>query len=195
MRECHNCPPIAQLREAIRNDCQGSIQDPSAFAKILPLRLLNTDAVSTLAFAREQGYVPAGRITSLFWEIETLRDIYLPTRLHNHRSSLEVSFRNRSYHACETVESYFMQQFYRNLSKREPISSAIWLHDGIWVNQEVSDDAIRLAEAEALGKVFPGISEQGPILKWKLLLKKDCNLNLQKENFKSTFEKADAPFA
>ncbi len=158
-------PTIAQLREAIRNDCQGTIQDPSAFAKILPLRMLNTDAVSTLAFAREQGYVPAGHITSLFWEIETLRDIHPPTILHDHRSSLGVSFRNRSYHACETVESYFMQQFYRNLSKREQISSAIWLHDGIWVNQEVSEDAIRLAEAEALCKVFPGISEQGPILK------------------------------
>ena len=35
----------------------------------------------------------------------------------------------------------------------------------MWVNQEVSDDAIPLAEAKALGKVFPGIPEQGPILK------------------------------
>ena len=30
------------------------------------------------------------------------------------------------------------------------------LHDGMWVNQEVSDSAIRIAETEALNTVFPG---------------------------------------
>ncbi len=158
-------PPIAQLREAIRNDCRGAIQDSSAFAKLLPLRLLNTNVARTLAFAKEQGYIPAGHLTSLFWEIETLRNHFLPAVLHKHRSGLEVCFRNRNYHACETVESRVMQQFYCNLSKREPISSAIWLHDGMWVNHEVSDDAIRLAETETLRNVFSGFSEQEPIFK------------------------------
>ena len=85
--------------------------------------------------------------------------------LQKYRSGLEVSFRNRSYHACETIESHVMQQFYRNLSQRVQISSAIWLHDGMWIIHEVSDDAIRLAEAESLRHVFPGIEEQEPILK------------------------------
>ena len=58
-----------------------------------------------------------------------------------------------------------MRNFYRSLSKREQISSAIWLHDGIWVNQEVSDDAIRLAEAEALRSVFPGFRQCAPIFR------------------------------
>ena len=53
-------PPIAQLREAIRTECQSTMQDPNAFAKLLPLRLLNTNAGSTLAFAKEQGYIPGG---------------------------------------------------------------------------------------------------------------------------------------
>ena len=158
-------PPIAQLREAIRTECQGTVQDPNAFAKHLPLRLLNTNAGSTLAFAKEQGYIPGGRLSALFWEIENLRDHYLPAMLQKYRSGLEVSFRNRSYHACETIESHVMQQFYSNLSKRVQISSAIWLRDGMWINHEVSDDAIRLAEAESLRHVFPGIEEQEPIFK------------------------------
>ena len=53
-------PPIAQLREAIMAESQAIVQDPHAFAKHLPLRLLNTNASSTLAFAHEQGYIPGG---------------------------------------------------------------------------------------------------------------------------------------
>ena len=153
-------PPIAQLREVI-----SSMDDPCSFAKILPLRLLNTGAERTLAYAREKGYVPANYIVSLFWEIETLRDIHLPKILDTHRTDPGVSFRNRNYHACETVESQFMHNFYRSPGKREQISSAIWLHDEIWVNQEVSDDAIRLAEAEALRSVFPGFRQCAPIFR------------------------------
>ena len=53
-------PPIAQIREAIIAECQGIVQDPQALAKHLPLRLLNTNASGTLAFAHEQGYIPGG---------------------------------------------------------------------------------------------------------------------------------------
>ena len=35
----------------------------------------------------------------------------------------------------------------------------------MWITHEVSDDAIRLAEAESLRHVFPGIEEQEPIVK------------------------------
>ena len=59
-------PPIAQLREAIWTECQSTVQDPNAFAKHLPLRLLNTNAGSTLAFAKEQGYIPGGRAPPSF---------------------------------------------------------------------------------------------------------------------------------
>ena len=107
--------------------------------------------------------MPGGRLSTLFWEIENLRDHHLPAMLSRYRTDLEVSFRNRSYHACETIESRFMQHFFHNLCKRERISSAIWLHDGMWIAQEVSDDAIRLAEVESLRHVFPGVEEQEPI--------------------------------
>ena len=53
-------PPIAQLREAIWAESQGIVQDPHAFAKHLPLRLLNTNAGSTLAFAQERGTYQGG---------------------------------------------------------------------------------------------------------------------------------------
>ena len=89
-------PPIAQLREAIWTESQGIVQDPHAFAKHLPLRLLNTNAGSTLAFAQEQGYIPGGRLSALFWEIENLRDHHLPAMLQKYRSDLEVSFRIRA---------------------------------------------------------------------------------------------------
>ena len=74
-------PLIAQIREAIIVESQGIVQDPQALAKHLPLRLLNTNASCTLAFAREQGYIPGGRLFALFWEIENLRDHHLPAML------------------------------------------------------------------------------------------------------------------
>ena len=120
-----------------------------------------------LSYAREQGYYPSDHIVSLFREIETLRDIHLPKILEAHRPDLVIgaSFRNHKYHACETVESQFMYNFYRSLGTRVQISSAIWLHDGMWVNQEVSDTAIRLAEADALNSVFPGYRQNAPIFR------------------------------
>ena len=65
-------PPIAQLREAIWTESQGIVQDPHAFAKHLPLRLLNTNAGSTLAFAKEQGYIPGGASLPSFGRLRIL---------------------------------------------------------------------------------------------------------------------------
>ena len=139
-------PTIQQLREAIDSDCQGSGDEFLSFVKLLPLRLLNTGAERALAYAKDQGYCLSAYTASLFREIETLRDIHMPKILGANRQDLAVSFRNRTYHACETIESQFMQTFYRSLCTREQITSAIWLHNGMWVNQEVSDSAIRLAQ-------------------------------------------------
>ena len=50
-------------------------------------------------------------------------------------------------------------------AKEYKFPSVIWLHDGMWITHEVSDDAIRLAEAESLRHVFPGIEKQEPIFK------------------------------
>ena len=148
-------PTIQQLREAINSDCQGSGDEFLSFAKLLPLRLLNTGAESTLLY-KDKGYCLSAYTASLFREIEALRDIHMPKILCANRQDLAVSFRNRHYHACETVESQFMQTFYRSLCTREQTTSAIWLHDGMWVNQGVSDSAIRTAEKDALSIVFPG---------------------------------------
>ena len=60
-------PSIAQIREAIVAECQGIVQDPQALAKHLPLRLLNTNASGTLAFAHEQGYIPGAQ--PFFWKL------------------------------------------------------------------------------------------------------------------------------
>ena len=158
-------PTISQLREAINTDCQGSGDDFLSFVKLLPLRLLNTGAARTLSYAREQGYHLSDYTASIFREIETLRDIHMPKILGANRQELAVSFRNRNYHACETAESQFMHTFYRSLCTREQISSAIWLHDGMWVNQEVSDSAIRIAETDALNIVFPGYRSSAAVFR------------------------------
>ena len=136
-------PTIQQLREMISADCQGSGEDFVCFVKLLPLRLLNTGAERALSYAKDKGYGLSASTAATFRDIEVLRDIHIPKILFASRRDLEVSFRNRNYHACETVESQFMQAFYRSLCTREQLISAIWLHDGMWVNQEVSDDAIR----------------------------------------------------
>ena len=56
-----------------------------------------------------------------------------------------------------------MQTFHRNLCVREQILSAIWLHDGMWLDQEVSDESIRSAERDVLSTVFPGFQSSSPI--------------------------------
>ena len=57
---------VVKRSETIWTESQGIVQDPHAFAKHLPLRLLNTNAGRTLAFAQEQGYIPGGRLSALF---------------------------------------------------------------------------------------------------------------------------------
>ncbi len=126
----------------ISADCQDSGEEFASFVKLLPLRLLNTGTEQVLSYVTNQGYTLSAATIAVFRTIEMLRDIHTPRILCKYRKGLEVSFRNRNYHSCETIESQFMQTFYRNLCVREQIVSAIWLHDGMWVNQEVSDESI-----------------------------------------------------
>ena len=158
-------PDIALLREIITGDCQGSGEDFDAFVKLLPIRLLNSGADRALSHARERGYYPSDRVVSLFREIETLQNIHLPSVLATRRPTLTVSFRNRNYHACETVESQFMHCFYCNLCMRTQVTTAIWLHDGMWVSRDVPNEVIRLAEREALVSVFPGFQLDDPVFR------------------------------
>ena len=158
-------PDIALLREIITGDCQGSGEDFDAFFKLLPIRLLNSGADRALSHARERGYYPSDRVISLFREIETLRNIHLPSVLATRRPTLAVSFRIRNYHACETIESQFMHCFYCNLCMRTQVTTAIWLHDGMWVSRDVPNEVIRLAEREALVSVFPGFQLDDPVFR------------------------------
>ena len=115
-------PDITLLREILPDDCQGSGEDFDAFVKLLPIRLLNSGADRALSHAREQEYYPSDRVISLFREIETLRNMHLPTVLATRRPTLAVSFRNRNYHACETIENQFMHSF---------ITTSAWEHKSL----------------------------------------------------------------
>ena len=158
-------PTIQRLREMISADCQDSGDDFVSFVKLLPLRLLNTGADQTLSYVADKGYCLSARTAAIFRDIEVLRDSHTPKILCARRQDLEVSYRNRNYQACETIESQFTQAFYRSLCTREQLISAIWLHDGMWVNQEVSDESIRLAEKDALTTVFPGFHSLSTIFR------------------------------
>ena len=139
-------PSISQLRAMIRTDCQSEGEDVETFTKLLPLRLLNIHTEHALAFASSQGYTLSSGTSAVFKEIEAIRDMATPRILGKCRKQLEVTYCNWRYHACETVENQFMQKFYRELCSREQVVSAAWLHDGFWLNKEVSDEHIRAAE-------------------------------------------------
>ena len=139
-------PPITQFRAMIRADCQSEGEEVESFIKLFPLRLLGTHTEHVLTYAFSQGYTLSSKTVAVFRVVEAMRDIVTPKILGKHRNQLEVTFGNRNYHACETIESLFMQTFYRELCSREQLVSAVWLHDGVWVNKEVSDEHIREAE-------------------------------------------------
>ena len=125
-------PSIMRLRDMISLDCQGSGEEFASFVKLLPLRLLNTGTEQVLSYVTTQGYQLSASTIAVFRTVEALRDIHTPKILCTHRNDLKVSFRNRNYHSCETIESQFMQTFYRNLCVREQLISAIWLHVPDW---------------------------------------------------------------
>ena len=52
-----------------------------------------------------------------------------------------------------------MMAFLRELRKRDRCASIIWLHDGLWVQKELSDGLILSAEQIAAREVFPVCSE------------------------------------
>ncbi len=58
-----------------------------------------------------------------------------------------------------------MVPFLREIQKRDRCASIIWLHDGLWIDNNLSDDTIRSAEIIAARAVFP------PVLEWTSVLR------------------------
>ena len=101
-------PSIAKARKMIHADCQSDGEDVENSVKLLPLRLLNTNADHVITFGLSQGFALSGNTIAVFREVEAIRNIVTPKILGDHRDTLAVTYGNRHYHACETIESQFL---------------------------------------------------------------------------------------
>ena len=98
-------------------------------------------------------------IEAIAYELAAVRDSATATVLTQFRPHQQCSGANKHFFALEFLENRFMIAFLRESRKRDRCVSLIWLHDGLWVQKELSDALIRSSEQIAAREVFPALSE------------------------------------
>ena len=84
-----------QLRSMVLSATANPSEDMEDFAKLLPLRLINTTTEQVLSYASQQGFALSGQVIAILHELESVRDAITPGVLRSARSSLVVRHRNR----------------------------------------------------------------------------------------------------
>ena len=126
--------------------------------KRFPLRIINAGVADTLGRASTIGLPIPPDIEAIAYEIAAVRDTVTAIVLPRFRPYQQCSGANKHFFALEFLENWFMLAFLRELQKRDRCVSLIWLHDGLWVQKELSDELIRSTEQIAAKEVFPTIS-------------------------------------
>ncbi len=153
-------PPISILRERLGQLwLQSGVEHLDDEAKRFPIRIINAGVADTLPRASTLGLVIPPDIEAISYEVAAVRDSVTSTVLAQFRPQLQCTGANKHFFALEFLENGFMIAFLRELRKRDRCASLIWLHDGLWVQKELSDALIRSAEQIAAREVFPALSE------------------------------------
>ena len=83
-------------------------------------------------------------------KLEAAQAAFTQTMLPWYRARLASTFSNRAFCAIEHVECLAMQTFLCQLQMRVTLSSVIWLHDGVWIPENVPESDILFAERATL---------------------------------------------
>ena len=123
---------------------------------------------------RSHQLVATPAISSVAYELEAAQAAFTQTVLPRYRSQLVATFSNRAFYAIEHVECLAMQTFLRQLQMRVTLGSVIWLHDGVWIPNEVSASDIQFAERATLQALSLSVEDEQLFQVRRLCRTQDC---------------------
>ena len=151
LRSSH-LPHIVDLR-AILTDLLGlvSLNQRSAVVKRHPLIVMNAGAREACAkIEREHHITCPPALYHLSLQIESATQALVNDHLPLRRPQYAAHIRGAAFRTLEWYEEHIMISYYKELTRRCHVTSAIWLHDGLWLPKEISPHLIYEAERAML---------------------------------------------
>ena len=144
-------PPILQLRALLRAEWnRHDEQEREEAFKKWPIYVINGGVGTAAGLLQSRQFMVSPTVLQLAYELEAARDAFTSTMMSKYRARLVSTFSNRAFYAIEHIECLAMQTFLRQLQMRNTVCSVIWLHDGVWIPQDISDSDILFAERATL---------------------------------------------
>ena len=100
------------------------------------------------------GLATSGIVSTIAYDLHAANEVFTENVLAS-RPHLTRNFANRSFYACEFIESQLMCSVVKAIQRRNRCASIIWLHDGFWVSKAVPLADIQAAERDVLREFFP----------------------------------------
>ena len=132
-----------EWQRTVGHECEEAV-------KKWPLYIINGGLQAAVGLLQRHQLTATPAMYAVAYELEAAQAAFTQTVLPRYRSQLSSTFANRAFYAIEHVECLAMQTFLVQLQMRVTLSSVIWLHDGVWIPNEVSGDDIRFAERATL---------------------------------------------
>ena len=151
LRSSH-LPHIVDLR-AILTDLLGLVPLNQRFAVVKrhPLIVMNAGAREACAkIEREHHITCPPALYHLSFQIESATQALVNDHLSLRRPQYVAHVRGAAFRTLEWYEEHIMISYYKELTRRCHVTSAIWLHDGLWLPKEVSPHLIYEAERAML---------------------------------------------
>ena len=151
LRSSH-LPHIVDLR-AILMDLLGLVPLNQRFAVVKrhPLIVMNAGASEACAkIEREHHITCPPALHHLSLQIESATQVLVNNHLPAKRPHYSTHARGAAFRTLEWYEEHIMISYYKELTRRCHITSAIWLHDGLWLPKELSPHLLYEAERAML---------------------------------------------
>ena len=151
LRSSH-LPHIVDLR-AILTDLLGLVPLNQRFAVVKrhPLIVMNAGAREACAkLERDHHITCPPALYHLSFQIESATQALVNDHLSLRRPQYSDHVRGAAFRTLEWYEEHIMISYYKELTRRCHVTSAIWLHDGLWLPKEISPHLIYEAERAML---------------------------------------------
>ena len=151
LRSSH-LPHIVELR-AILMDLLGLVPLNQRFAVVKrhPLIVMNAGASEACSkIEREHHITCPPALHHLSLQIESATQALVNNHLPVKRPQYATHARGAAFRTLEWYEEHIMISYYKELTRRCHITSAIWLHDGLWLPKEISPHLLYEAERAML---------------------------------------------
>ena len=148
-------PPIFDLRAFLQRDFESLPSEICMdLVKRLPLRVMNSSLSSTLFWLDQQGLQrPSEETLQILESIDVHTHFFASCLLPSLRLDYCPTDKDAPFRLFEMWEFEVMRNILDGLMCRGMISSAIWLHDGVWISPSPDPSTIVMLEASILRKL------------------------------------------